>query len=219
MQLSPTNKYRKDWQNFLNKFPVRRYRPGETILLEDVDPKSAHVIKKGAVKVYNITADGEERLITFDIEDETFPIGWVYDQIERAQYFYEALTDCQIYEVPREEYVNYLLEHPKMGYIMSARTAERFVTLQARIYALEQAKAADKIAYTLLYMAERFGGAEHNKKTRLHIPLTQQEIANFVGLTRETTSIELKKLERQQILTYNRKEYIINVTKLQDSIA
>ena len=52
----------------------------------------------------------------------------------------------------------------------------------------------------------------------LRLPLTQQELANYIGITRETTSTELKKLERLKIIKHQNQQYDINVEKLKDFI-
>lgn len=214
MKLFSSTAYRKSWENFLKKYPLRDYVKDELILFQDETPKHLYVIKTGIVKMYGIDKNGEERPVSFDGMSEIFPIGWVFDRIEKTQYFYQALNDCKIYHVPRIDFLRYLHLHPKMSYEMYSGLAGRFIDLQSRIYALEQSKASDKIIMTLVYLAERFGVPGSKGTAKLTIPLTQQEIANFVGLTRETTSSELKKLERMKVIKYSQKQYICNTDKL-----
>ena len=85
-----------------------------------------------------------------------------------------------------------------------------------RIYALEQSKASEKIILTLLHLGERFALPASNKSklTIIHLPITQQELANYIGITRETTSTELKKLERMKVIKHKNKQYEINIEKL-----
>jgi CRP-like cAMP-binding protein len=83
-----------------------------------------------------------------------------------------------------------------------------------RVNALEQSRAGDKIAATLLYMADQLGVRLRPYKTHLKLTITQQEIANSLGLTRETTGIELKKLELKKVLTHSRKSYILYMERL-----
>lgn len=219
MKLFSSTIHQDNWKRYLRRHPLHVYQKDEIILLQEEVPRAAHVIKKGLVKVYDITNEGEERVISFDATDEIFPIGWVFGKIEKTQYFYQALTECEVYILQRNDFLRYLRLHPKMGAEMYAGLANRFVSLQGRIHALEQSKATDKIIYTLVYLCERFGKQQGAQgKVTLDVPLTQQEIANFVGLTRETTSVELKKLERQKLLTHSHKKYVINVEKLLESI-
>jgi CRP-like cAMP-binding protein len=162
------------------------YKKGEIILLQDEIPRHVGIVKSGMVKTYNINKHGEERPVSIDGQSEIFPIGWVYGKIEKTQYFYEAFTDSVIIELPRKDFLQYLKFHPRMGYEMYADLAARHVALQARIYALEQSRASEKIILTLIYLCDRFAAtsAGRSQIQHLKLPLTQQELENYIGLTR-----------------------------------
>lgn len=204
----------KVWKLYGRTDASREYHKGESILLFDEEPKHVYRIDSGIVRVYNITPEGEERTVSFDVSGEIFPIGWVLGKIDKTQYFYQALTDCKISLLDRNELIRYLRFHPKVAYMFYGSNADRYMSLQKRIYALTQTKATDKILCTLAYLAEKFGKNIDSDKTELQIPLTQQELANFIGLTRETTSTELKKLEKQKIVKRDHLTYTIDTKKL-----
>lgn len=204
------------WKNFIKKYPVHTYSKGEIIIMEGEVPSCARIVKTGLVKTYNINKHGEERPVSFDSVSEMFPIGWVLNLLEHTEYFYEAFTDCEIYEIPKSDILYYFKNNPKMGGELYLTLASRFNSLQSRIYALQQSRASEKIMLTLLYLSERFA-SPHNRKHKLqkiNIPLTQQELANFIGITRETTSTELKKLESIKAIKHKNQEYEINIDKL-----
>lgn len=214
MKLFATTIHRDLWWQFLKKSRIQVYAKGEIILLQDQEPSRANIIKSGVVRVYNITPEGDERTISFDTEDEIFPFAWVFGEIKKTQYFYQAWTDVEVYALRREDFLRYLKYHPKMVYELYANVAARFTAQQGRIYALEQPKASDKIAHMLLYLCNRFGKKAGERVTQIELPLTQQELANFIGLTRETTSVELKKLERLNVLHLKNKHYQVDMVKL-----
>lgn len=87
------------------------------------------------------------------------------------------------------------------------------LTNMNHIEALEQSKAADKVALTLLYLAETLGSTFPNKKVK-KLNVTQQEIANSLGVTRETAGHVLKKLELSKLLAKSRNTYILYVERL-----
>ena len=61
--------------------------------------------------------------------------------------------------------------------------------------------ACNKVASILLICAERFG-QKMAYGTLITIPLTHKNIANLVGITRETTSVEIKKFEKKGLIAY-----------------
>ena len=78
------------------------------------------------------------------------------------------------------------------------------------IEALEQSKAIDKVTLALLYLAESIGSTFPNKVEQ-RLTVTQQEIANSLGLTRETAGSVLKKLEIKKLLSRSRNNYVLYI--------
>lgn len=203
-----------EFQKFMTRFPLRVYRKGETILLKDDTPPGMFVVESGLVKVYTITNGGDERLITIASDEENFPVGYALGLVDRAQFFYEAFTVCRIRVVPPSEYLEYVLSSKAVSRQHMERITKLLLSTQARINALEQPRASDKIAETLLYLANHFGTSIRAPTKQLKIRMTQQEIANSLGLSRETANIELKKLEVKKLITHSRESYILSMEKL-----
>jgi CRP/FNR family transcriptional regulator len=202
------------FRQFAARYPAQTFEKGQTLLLKGDIPQAVYIIESGLVKTYNINTNGDERLVLISRKDEDFPIGFAFGLIERAQYFYEAFTKCTVRLVPRDEYLQYLHSNVEVMYKRHARMLMLLLSTLSRVNALEQSRAGDKVAYTLLYMAEQFGVILRPYSTRLKISVTQQEIADSLGLTRETTNIELKKLEVQKLISHSRKSYVLYMERL-----
>jgi len=81
------------------------------------------------------------------------------------------------------------------------------------------AKSIDKrISTVLVDFAEKFGQRE-NGHVELDLPLNREGIANFIGLTRETVTRKMKRLERDGIIrpVGNKKIEILDWEALQES--
>ena len=203
-------------KDFYDQYPVRRFQKGEIILVQGEVPKSAYVLKKGVVKSYNLTAQGEEKPISFDVVGEMFPIAWVFTKAKFAQYYYEAFSDCEVYCLLPDEYVNFLKKDPAVLFETFDGFVSNHINHQMRINALEQSKAAAKVLYTIHFLCLRFGLEIKEHTVRIELPLTQQDLANFMGLTRETTGIELKRLQRQGVLSYRKQNYVVKTNELEE---
>ncbi len=201
---------------FLEGFPVKHFEKSELILVQGEVPSSVFYIKKGIVKTYNLTTQGEEKPITFDSADEVFPIGWVFSQARYAQYYYEAFTDCEVITIPKEEYLDYILKNRVTYKKLLEDIMKRMLQYQMRINALEQSKASAKVLHTIHYLCLCFGHDVKKDMVQIQLPLTQQDMANFMGLTRETTGIELKKLQKQGVLTRQKQNYVVKTNELME---
>lgn len=202
------------FKEFLAKYPSKTFEKGETILLRGDVPEALHVVESGFVKTYSIANNGDERLVSVDSKNEDFPVGYAFGLVQKCEYFYEGFTKCVIRMVPREDFLKYLQLDPENMYQRHIRVTILLLSTMSRVNALEQSRASDKVAHTLLYMANQFGVILRPYRTRLKISVTQQEIADSLGLTRETTSLELKKLEMLKLITHSRKSYILYVKRL-----
>jgi CRP/FNR family transcriptional regulator, anaerobic regulatory protein len=204
MKVYSNDNHLSDWKKYISSFNRKKFFRGEMILMEGEVPEFIYLITEGSVRTFSIDSEGEEHPVSFDTKDEIFPIGWALDLIKETQFLYQAFTDCEVVLIPREDFCNYIKGNPKIGYELYETLAGRLIGLQARIHALQQKLSKDKIILTLLYMADRFGTKLNNKKGQslIEIPLTHQELSSFIGLTRETTSIELKKLSNLGVIAY-----------------
>lgn len=200
----------------LKQYPTRRYAKGEVILQQYEVPPAAFIVKSGIVKTYNITVGGEEKPIAFKLKGNAFPVSWIFSKVEQTQYYYEALTDCEVYLVPAEDFMAYIKRNSNSLMEILHTLIDSNVEYQMRINALEQSKAKDKVLNTLQFLVHRYGKDVEDEFIEIQLPFTQQDMANFMGLSRETAAIELKKLERQGVIAYQHRSYVIHAEKLKE---
>ncbi|MBC7868611.1 winged helix-turn-helix domain-containing protein [Candidatus Saccharibacteria bacterium] len=74
----------------------------------------------------------------------------------------------------------------------------------------------NKLIYTLCYFARRFSSDDIVDIYKLGLKLTHQDISEMIGSTRETTSIEFRKLMTEGGVIYNRTQCVINVPRLEE---
>lgn len=201
---------------FIEYYPFETFSKGQTLLLKDDTPRAVYVIESGTVRAYSITHDGAERLVSIHRKGEDIPVGFGFGLIEKPQYFYEAYTKCRVRLVPRTDFEHFLHTHPGVIYERCMRAEALLLATFSRINALEQSRASDKIAFMMFSMANQLGVRLRPYKTRLQLTVTQQEIANSLGLTRETTNSELKKLELKHLISHSRKNYVLYMERLRN---
>lgn len=196
----------------------RQVKAGDIILHQGEDPGSACLLVDGIAKVYNISASGEEQLINFHLPYEIFPTPWLFKKTSRVLYFYQAQTDCEVYLYDQDDILAHIHSNQQILSTFLDYYVNNYIGCVIRLTALGQQKAKDKIIYTLYYLMQKYGKNHSKQKIQLRIQLTHQEIASLVGLTRETAAVEMKKLERSDVLTYNKHTYIINKPKLLEAM-
>jgi CRP-like cAMP-binding protein len=204
-------------QPLIDSSVKRHFGAGSVILYQGEVPRSACLLVEGVVRVYSISKLGDEQIVTFYTAGELFPASWIFEKSTSTMFFYEAVTECEVAFTNRQDLINHFTSNISISRDALAYFATSYAASLLRINALEQAKARDKLIYTLYFLCQRYG-VHKASSTYIPISLTHQSLASLVGLTRETTSIEISKLKKQKVITYKNQMYTIDHEKLLDLI-
>jgi len=201
----------KKLNDFFSQFKLLHYKKREIILRPDDTPSGVFYLCKGYARLYSISQAGEElTLIIFKPED-FFPIVWTINNTENIYYF-EAMTQVELWRAPREQFLDFMKSNSDVFFELTSRILVRFGGLLERMEYLVFGSAYQKVASILVICAQRFGLKE-GKGIKIRVPLTHKDIANLVGITRETASVEMKKLERKGLIYYRGRLFIIKDIK------
>lgn len=199
---------------FYRNFPIAKFDKGEIIIHQDETPKCVYAVRSGVVEIYNVTLNGECRTIGFNIVDDIFPTSWAFSKTTKAMFFYKAYSNCEVYTINKQAFLLHLSDNHKFMQAILERKVKELISTQLQIDALEKPHSNLKLLYLFRYLCLRHGRDIVEDMVKIQIPLTQQEIANFVGLTRETVAIEISKLRSDKIISTEHKYYIVNTAKL-----
>lgn len=191
---------------FKNKKPLR-YRRGEIIIRAGDAPPGIFYLKSGYVRVYSFSKGGEELTLIIFKPGDIFPVSWAINETPSG-YFAESMTAADLWRVPKDQFLEFIKDRPKILLELNRRILVRFLGLMRRMEYLVFGNAHSKVASILLICAERFG-KKRAGGIEIDVPLTHNDIANLVGMTRETVSIEMKKLENRDFVTYWGKHLIV----------
>jgi CRP-like cAMP-binding protein len=210
----PINTQLLHFSDFLNGYPLRSFKKGQTILFQGEVPRYAYVVKSGTIKTYNISPLGEEQIISLSSHYDILPEAWFLGEASVAYYFYEAFSDSELYAVPREELSKKVSERPDLSQQLLKRFMQLYIGARVHINALEQSRSRDKLIHLLHYLIMRFGEEDKGVWTNINLRLTQQSIADMLGVTRETIATELSRLRKEKVVQYKQQSYSINKAKL-----
>lgn len=195
----------------------RKFGKTSIIVYQGEVLRDAYLVKEGVVKVYQIGKSGETHIIKFCVKGDIFPVAWIIGSASPAIYYYEAFTDT-ILETISHDVWNEAVKKPAVKEAYMKYILDKYQSSLVRIAALEQPKARDKILYTLFYLCMQHSREIMPGVWRLDLRLKHQDIAELVGLTRETTAIELHALQEEKVLSYQNQRYLIKREKLLDQL-
>jgi CRP/FNR family transcriptional regulator len=202
---------------FFQDFVVSCYHKKELISHAHDLSSSVFYIKTGYVRVYRISEQGEELTLTILKPKDFFPLHYGIATVS-SQYYLEAITPLEVWKAPQERFLTFIKTNPEIFFEITAQILVRFDGVLSRMECLVFSCARVKVAAMLLACAKRFG-LEQGSDRVIQVPLTHHDIATLVGITRETTSLEMKKLEKEGFVSRMGKLVVIrNYTKLEQEI-
>ena len=190
------------------QFKPALYKKGETILRAGDFPQGVLFLKKGYVRLFSVSEDGKELTLVIYKPGEFFPVVWTFFGGKPSVYYFEALTACELIKVQREKFLGFITRDVDVFTYVAKHIITRFQIALQRMEYLAFGNSSSKLASILLICAKEYG-KEGSLEPEIDIPLTHKDIANLVGVTRETISIELKKFERKGLVGRHGRHIVI----------
>jgi CRP/FNR family cyclic AMP-dependent transcriptional regulator len=183
-------------------------RPGQIILSPDDPPDRIHILKKGKVRVYRMTPDG--RQLTLDIYDKGTILGDMrllgQDPIPEA--YAQTLDQAVICTITPDELRRLVERYPIIGINIISYLSSRLQVAERELEAMAYQRVGQRLARKLIDLSQRFG-VQTTRGTRIQARLTQQELAEMIGTTRETLAHTLGDFRRRGLLDTAHHEVVI----------
>ena len=208
----------EDFEKFYKQFTNRNYKKGEMLIRADDDPQGIFCLTKGYVRQYTISKSGFELTLHILKPISYFPMVWAINGTPNVYYF-EALTPVEVGRAPRDEVVSFIKDKPILLFALMSELLEDYAETLKRVEHLVFSDAHRRVISILIYIAKYFG-EESKSGIIVRHRFTQQDIATLVGVTRETASNEMVKLEKEGLIKYVEHAMLFeNIEKLNSELS
>ena len=170
-------------------------RAGGAIVAEHRAPQRIHTLYAGWAFRYMTLADGRRQILNFLLPGDL--IGLQGEFTDDATHGVEALTDTQLCAFGQDQLWRIFQQQPRLGYNVTWLCASEERLVDENLVTVGRRSAAERIAMLLINLwrrAERV--ALVDEEGAVEFPLTQQHIADALGLSLVHTNKTLRKLER-----------------------
>lgn len=183
------------------------YKKNSTILRPDDDLKDAYYLLHGYVKDSAVSIDGQEFVLFIFKPEDIFPYNFVFNDLANEHSFV-ALTPCVVLKCSKSEFLAFLHANPDVLFMLTKKILGRLRGVLQRLEYMAFGNAHKKVASIFIILGERFGEKTKNS-IKIALPISHKGIAELVGITRETASVEIKKLEDRKIIKREARFYTI----------
>jgi CRP/FNR family transcriptional regulator, cyclic AMP receptor protein len=209
-------------QGFLITTGKRQRRDKGQVIQTTGEQKTFNLIRAGYVKRYLIANDGSLGIEAIYGPSDVFSMSSIYQALFNQTlydgpetYYYEAMTDCEIYSIDIDVLIQEVKKNPMLYRDLLIEAGKRLHFSIQGLENISMKSAYNRTAHQLLHYARKFG---HHKKDgiELTLPLTHQDLANVLSLSRETVSVSFMALRKKGLIRGRKKVYVTDLEKLEE---
>ena len=186
---------------------------GTTILSKDDPGSSLFAIRKGEVKITVPSVGGHDAVLNLLTDGDIFGEIALLDGRPRTADAV-AITDCEMFVIERRDFMPLVQEEPQIALKLIETLCARLRQTTQQAESLMFLHLPGRLAKTLLRLSFVDGITAERK-----IAITQKELGNFIGVSRESTNRQLRLWEENKWVRLERAGIIILSVKTLERIA
>jgi CRP/FNR family transcriptional regulator len=173
-----------------------------------------YAIKSGAVKTYGITRDGKEQITGFHFPGELIGLDAIGNNMHNCNAV--ALEQTVVCEMPYEHIETASLDIPSIQREITRLMSKEIRNDEEMLMTMGSMRAEQRVACFLYNLYRRL--SEHKKETNIfRLPMTREEIGNYLGLSLETVSRRMSSLQEEGVIKVeNRMIKLLDIDTLHD---
>ena len=193
------------------------YPEGAVLFMERQTARGVYILCEGQVKLTISSSEGKTLILRIAKPGEVLGLvsalaGTLHEVTA------ETLRPCQVAFIPRDAFLHYIAKHAEAYPLIANQLGSQYRVACEQVRNLGlSASAPEKLAKFLLDYS--VGGQQSKDGTRVKLPLTHEEIAEFIGTTRETVTRTLSDFKSQHLVELHGSTLVIeNRQALEDYV-
>lgn len=170
-------------------------RGGITIFSEGEDAHFVYAIDEGVVRISRHAENGQRQILAFMVPGDLFGLPHDSSYVNTA----EAVCPARIYRFPWQRLREMMMREPQLQLNMLIRVAYDLRQAQRQIMILGQQSTHQRLAFFLLEYL-RYPEFYDPKRSRLNLPINRFDLADYLGIARETAARAFARLEREGLV-------------------
>ena len=196
-----------------------KFKKGQMLLHEGEKSETLFIVHKGQVKVSKYTMDGKEQILYILTSGEFFGELHLFNSEEANNFSVCAIEDTEVCLITKDDIDRIMEANPEISIKLLKAVTKRLAHTETLAQNLATKDPEVRIASMILEFCQKFGTPK-TEGILIKLPINREEVASYVGVTRETISRKFSKFEdlgfislsgNKQLIVKNKsalKEYI-----------
>jgi CRP-like cAMP-binding protein len=173
---------------------------GSAILSEGAHSAQMFTLLSGWAFRYKMLEDGRRQILNYLLPGDLVGLqGSVLGQMEHSV---EALTPTVLCVFQRDKLDDLFTQHPGLGFDITWLASREERMLDENLLSLGRRSALERAAYLLAFLHLRAMSVGLAERKKLLVPITQQHVADTLGLSLVHTNKTLKKLAEKKLIRW-----------------
>lgn len=174
--------------------------PGATIFVEGANSAHLFTVLSGWGFRYKTLEDGRRQILNYALPGDL--VGLQGSLLGEMDHSFEALTPMRLCIFERARLAELYKLYPSLAYDMTWIAAREERILDEHLLSVGRRTAIERAAYLLAHLHARATVAGLNQGKKVKMPVTQQHVADTLGLSVVHTNKTLKKLSDRKLVEW-----------------
>lgn len=175
---------------------MQHLQAGQPIFHEGDPARRVFMVTFGSLKIYTLLGDGRRQVTGF-----MFPGDFLGISLEGEYAFtVEALETAELWWFSRDGFARFVEQHPAIEHELYRMSAHELAAAQKQMVLLGRKTAAERLASFFLELLRRHERVSGAPARVIDLPMSRLDIADYLGLTKETVSRMLAELRQRGLI-------------------
>ena len=202
-------KFTREELNFVSGFKSGELvaEAGTTFLTQGSSSAYVYTVLSGWGYRYKDLEDGRRQVLNFVFPGEL--VGLQGAVLREMEHSVQALSDMILCIFERSKLWELYKNYPTLAYDITWLAAREEQMLENHLLTVGKRTAKERLAYLVLHIFERAKRLGMTRRNSFKVPLTQQHMADTLGLSLVHTNKTLRVLYNQNLITWDKKTLTI----------
>ncbi|HWA18822.1 MAG TPA: Crp/Fnr family transcriptional regulator [Devosia sp.] len=173
---------------------------GSVILAEGAHSAQLFTLLSGWAFRFKTLEDGRRQILNYVLPGDL--VGLQGSVMGAMDHSVEALTPTVLCVFQRDRLMSLFAHHPGLGFDVTWLASREERMLDENLLSVGRRSAVERAAYLLAFLYQRALSVGLSDKKRLLVPITQQHVADTLGLSLVHTNKTLKKLSQHKLIRW-----------------
>ncbi len=188
----------QELQQVLALIVQKRYKKDTFLIDKGSVNQHLLIINRGKVKVFGNSMDGKEHIMYVLTDGDFYGArDLIHEQV--AEMTVQAMEETLVCMIAKQDFQRLLLQFPEISLKIMEILCARLEKMEALVRKISPRDVDSRIHMMLLELAHKYG-RPHPEGVLVELPMNREEMANYIGVARETVSRKLSLLKDEGII-------------------